>query len=41
MFPTLEVKFNFFYALTKSIQGDSFVLLKEAVNNISDVGYPF
>ena len=41
MFPTLEVRFNFFYSLTKRIQGDSCVLLKEAVYDISDVGYPF
>jgi hypothetical protein len=39
MFPTLEVKFDFFYSLTKRIQGDSYGLLKEAVYNISDVGY--
>jgi hypothetical protein len=39
MFPTLEVKFNFFYSLTKRIQGDSYGLLKEAIHNISDVGY--
>ena len=36
--PTLEVKFDFFYSLTKHIQCDSHGLLEEAIiYNISDV----